>query len=75
MQLVLKAEEVPECQLTGDGTLGARLGWNTWLLTRPATADAEDVVINGEVAFRRRFGLTTAGEASEEITSCAPAPA
>ena len=45
VQLVLKAEEVPDCQLTGDGTFGARLGWNTWLLTRPATVDAEDVVL------------------------------
>ena len=26
VQLVLKAEEVPDCQLTGDGTFGARLG-------------------------------------------------
>jgi type VI secretion system protein ImpH len=48
VQLVLKAEEVPECQLTGDGSLGARLGWNTWLLTRPATADAEDVILEGD---------------------------
>ena len=32
VQLVLKAEDVPDCQLTGDGTFGARLGWNTWLL-------------------------------------------
>lgn len=48
VQLVLKAEEVPECQLTGAGTFGARLGWNTWLLTRPASGDAEDVVLDGE---------------------------
>ena len=48
VQLVLKAEDVPECQLTGDGTFGARLGWNTWLLTQCARADAEDVVLEGE---------------------------
>jgi type VI secretion system protein ImpH len=48
VQLVLKAEEVPDCQLTGDGTFGARLGWNTWLLTRPPTMDADDVVLEGE---------------------------
>jgi type VI secretion system protein ImpH len=48
VQLVLKAEEVPECRLTGDGTFGARLAWNTWLLTRPPEADAEDVVLRGE---------------------------
>jgi type VI secretion system protein ImpH len=51
VQLVLRAEEVPECQLTGAGTVGARLGWNTWLLNRPARADAEDVVIDGDRAF------------------------
>jgi type VI secretion system protein ImpH len=48
VQLVLKAVEVPECQLTGDGTFGARLAWNTWLLTQPATVDADDVVLEGE---------------------------
>jgi type VI secretion system protein ImpH len=53
VQLVLRAEDVPACHLTGGGTVGARLGWNTWLLTRPATADAEDVVINGDEAFLR----------------------
>jgi type VI secretion system protein ImpH len=48
VQLILKAEEVPHCQLTGDGTFGARLGWNTWLLTRPAIVDAEDVILEGD---------------------------
>jgi type VI secretion system protein ImpH len=48
VQLVLKAEEVPACQLTGEGTFGARLGWNTWLLTQPMIVDAEDVVLEGE---------------------------
>ncbi len=51
VQLVLKAEEVPKLQLTGAGTLGARLSWNTWLLARPASSDAEDVVIDGAKAF------------------------
>jgi len=47
VQLVLKAQEVPRLQLTRTGNLGARLAWNTWLLTRPANADAEDVIIDG----------------------------
>jgi type VI secretion system protein ImpH len=47
IQLVLKADEVPACELTGDGTFGARLGWNTWLLTRPLVTDADDVVLEG----------------------------
>jgi type VI secretion system protein ImpH len=46
VQLVLKAQEVPELRLAGAGTIGARLGWNTWLLARPASEDAEDVVID-----------------------------
>jgi type VI secretion system protein ImpH len=48
VQLVLRAEEVPECQLTGVGTFGARLGWNTWLRTRNFVDDADDVVLEGE---------------------------
>ncbi len=52
VQLVLKAEEVPACRLSGDGGIGPRLGWNTWLLTRPASADAEDVVIDGAEALK-----------------------
>jgi type VI secretion system protein ImpH len=52
VQLVLKAEDVPDCQLTGDGGLGARLGWNTWLQTHSPSVDAEDVVLDGvEVVF------------------------
>ncbi len=51
VQLVLKAQDVPACRLTGPGTIGARLGWNTWLHTRPAPADAEDVVLDGSLAL------------------------
>jgi type VI secretion system protein ImpH len=43
VQLVLKAAEVPRLSLARGG-LGARLGWNTWLLGRPATADRADAV-------------------------------
>jgi type VI secretion system protein ImpH len=48
VQLVLCAADVPACQLAeGDG-LGPRLGWNTWLCSRPATRDADDAVFEGE---------------------------
>jgi type VI secretion system protein ImpH len=40
-QLVLKKEEVPSAQL---GTLG-RLGWSTWLKSRPFSRDAEDLIL------------------------------
>jgi len=44
VQLVLRRDEVPACQLTDDAP-GARLGWNTWLGDGPA-ADAEDAVFS-----------------------------
>jgi len=40
LQLVLARQEVPELQLGG----GARLGWTTWLKTKPFERDAEDLV-------------------------------
>src|SRR5262249_48305491 len=41
VQLLLSAVDVPACQLSeGDG-LGARLGWNTWLLSAPCPRDAD----------------------------------
>jgi type VI secretion system protein ImpH len=47
VQLVLKAKQVPTCRLKGNDDVGARLGWNTWILSRPFPADAEDVVLEG----------------------------
>jgi hypothetical protein len=63
--LVLKAEQVPEFRLTGDGTFEARPGCNTWLLIRCAAADAIDVVLEreevivlgGNRLFEERVGL------------------
>jgi type VI secretion system protein ImpH len=43
VQLVLDAAEVPPCRVGGDG-FGARLGWNTWLVSRPRDRDADDAV-------------------------------
>lgn len=47
VQLVLRAPEVPRCQLAA-GPPGPRLGWNTWCLSGPARRDAEDAVFAGE---------------------------
>lgn len=41
LQLILKKEEVPETKM---GTFG-RLGWTTWLVSGPATKDADDLVL------------------------------
>ncbi len=48
-QLVLKREETPECQLTGDAR-GPRLGWNTWLHSQPLEQDPEDATFEGDDA-------------------------
>jgi len=48
VQLVLRAAEVPECQLSGDEETGPRLGWNTWLTSRAPVADVDDAVFEGE---------------------------
>lgn len=39
VQLVLRAQDVPRLRLGG----GMRLGWDTFLLTKPETIDRDDV--------------------------------
>ena len=52
VQLVLRAADVPECQLTGeDAGVGARLGWNTWVISQAAESDAPDAVFEGEEVY------------------------
>ncbi|MGI9013138.1 MAG: type VI secretion system baseplate subunit TssG [Phycisphaerales bacterium] len=46
LQLVLRREEVPQTQLGNAG----RLGWTTWLKTRPFQNDADDLVLQTHVA-------------------------
>jgi type VI secretion system protein ImpH len=48
IQLILAADEVPECQLAETGGFGARLGWNTWIRTAALAHDADDAVFEGE---------------------------
>ncbi len=47
IQLVLKAEDVPACRFTHEGT-GPRLGWNTWVISEPLNHDAADAVFEGD---------------------------
>ncbi len=44
VQLILKAEEVPDCRLSSQPSAGARLGRHAWLKGRPFAADAEEAV-------------------------------
>ena len=43
LQLILRREEVPPLRL---GTSAARLGWTSWLGTRPGDTDADDLILD-----------------------------
>jgi len=49
LQLVLRAAEVPRCQLGAAGEHAPRLGWSTWLKTRAFTHDADQAVLSGRL--------------------------
>lgn len=50
VQLVLRSDDVPACQLDGEATVGPRLGWNTWLGTHDEARDPDDAVfVSGEI--------------------------
>jgi type VI secretion system protein ImpH len=46
VQLVLAASEVPPCRLSEAAAAPPRLGWTTWLTTRPVSEDASPVVLS-----------------------------
>jgi type VI secretion system protein ImpH len=48
VQLVLKADEVPELQLPTGTEEGPQLGWNSWLTAQSPSRPAEDGVFPGE---------------------------
>jgi type VI secretion system protein ImpH len=52
VQLVLMAEDVPQCQLNDDPKLGPRLGWNCWTLSGAAASDSDDAVFEAEAVVR-----------------------
>jgi len=47
-RLVLLASEVRTTQLGSTGPEATRLGWSTWLASRPRTTDADDAVFTSE---------------------------
>jgi len=52
VQLVLVAQDVPQCQLTDDPALGPRLGWNCWTLSGAASNDVDDAIFEAEAVVR-----------------------
>lgn len=48
IQLVLRKEDIPACQLSTEAGGAARLGWNTWIYSQPCLHDADDAVFPGE---------------------------
>ena len=44
LQLVLDRREVPKLRVAPPGHHGARLGWTSWLLSRPPSHHAEDAI-------------------------------
>jgi type VI secretion system protein ImpH len=51
VQPVLRADAVPELRMSNPSP-GPRLGWNTWLSSRPPAADAGDARFSSEVVVR-----------------------
>ena len=49
LQLVLRAAEVPRCQLGAPGEHAPRLGWSTWLKTRECIHDVDQTVLSGRL--------------------------
>ena len=47
IQLILKKEEVPPCELGLADAAGPRLGWTSWAKTRPLVQDANDTILRG----------------------------
>ena len=48
VQVVLKKEEVPWCQLPADHAAAPRLGWNSWIRSGPMQRDADEAVFRLE---------------------------
>ena len=46
VQLVLEREEVPRCQLGGQGDSAPQLGWVTWMKSKPMERHPEETIFN-----------------------------
>jgi type VI secretion system protein ImpH len=45
VQLILKKEETPSCELGGEGPTAPRLGWLTWAKTKPRLSDPDESIL------------------------------
>ncbi len=46
VQLILEREEVPQCQLGGEGDSAPQLGWVTWMKSKPMERHPEETIFN-----------------------------
>ena len=46
VQLILKREDVPSCQIDLDSAAPPRLGWASWLKSAPLGRDPDDTILN-----------------------------
>lgn len=46
VQLILKSEEVPRCQVGANDETAPRLGWITWLKTAPLSRNPNETILN-----------------------------
>ncbi|HEY6388590.1 MAG TPA: type VI secretion system baseplate subunit TssG [Candidatus Acidoferrum sp.] len=46
VQLILKREEVPPCQLGGEGDGAPQLGWVSWMKSKPMERHPEETIFN-----------------------------
>jgi type VI secretion system protein ImpH len=52
VRLILRGRDVPELRLWRKEGSEIRLGWNSWLATRPLDRDPSDVVVSGSARAR-----------------------
>jgi type VI secretion system protein ImpH len=45
LQLILKRNDVPACELTGQGEPGPQLGWTSWVKSRAFARDPGEAIL------------------------------
>ncbi len=45
VKLILRKEELPPCELGGEGATAPRLGWLTWAITEPPSRDPDETIL------------------------------